>query len=116
MLKSHYFFLSPYRGSSPQNVYIIPHSSSAVYLSIYKTQQSCLFPEIMTLLLKMIHRPCCEQFHVGTTFLLTTTTYTSRYLQIAAVGKKPCISKIDTFQKMKKGKFENILLSHSVAL
>ena len=36
---------------------------------------SNLFPEIMTLLLKIIHRPCCEQFHVGTTFLLTGTTF-----------------------------------------
>ena len=25
----------------------------------------------MTLLLKIIHRPCCEQFHVGTTFWAT---------------------------------------------
>ena len=30
----------------------------------------------MTPLLKIIHRPCCEQFHVGTTFLLTRTTST----------------------------------------
>ncbi|MDF4377384.1 hypothetical protein P3378_24580, partial [Vibrio parahaemolyticus] len=29
-------------------------------------QQQCVFPEIMTWLLKIIHRPCCEQFHVGT--------------------------------------------------
>lgn len=27
-----------------------------------------LFTEIMTRLLKIIHRPCCEQFHVGTIF------------------------------------------------
>ena len=30
----------------------------------------------MTLSFKMMHRPCCEQFHVGTTFfLLTRTTF-----------------------------------------
>ena len=33
--------------------------------ALKKTQQQCFFPEIMTLLLKIIHRPCCEQFHVG---------------------------------------------------
>ena len=27
-----------------------------------KAQKQCLFPKIMTLLLKIIHRPCCEQF------------------------------------------------------
>ena len=26
-------------------------------------------------LLKIIHRPCCGQFHVGTTFLLNRTTF-----------------------------------------
>ena len=28
------------------------------------------FPEVMTRLLKVIHRPCCEQFHVGTIVFL----------------------------------------------
>ena len=36
----------------------------------WKTQQQCL-----TMLHKIIHRPCCEQFHVGTTFLLNGTTF-----------------------------------------
>ena len=31
------------------------------------TFEKCLFPD----LLKIIHRPCCEQFHTGTTFLPT---------------------------------------------
>ena len=35
-----------------------------------KTQQQCLFLEIMTWLLKIIDGPCCEQFHVGTIFFL----------------------------------------------
>ena len=30
----------------------------------------CLFPEIMTRFLKIIHRPCCKQFHLGTIFFL----------------------------------------------
>ena len=34
------------------------------------TQQGCLFPEILTRLLKMIHRARCEQLHVGTIFSL----------------------------------------------
>ena len=33
------------------------------------THQHCLPPEIMTWLLKIIHRPRCEQVHVGTTGL-----------------------------------------------
>ena len=36
---------------------------------IWKAQQQCVFPEIMTLLIKTIHRPCWEQFYVGTVFL-----------------------------------------------
>ena len=33
----------------------------------------CLFPEIMTLLLKKkIHRPCCETFHVGKKVVLVS--------------------------------------------
>ena len=35
-----------------------------------KTQQQYVFPEVMTQLLKIIHRPCCEELHVGTTFFL----------------------------------------------
>ena len=37
---------------------------------IWKIQNQCLFLEIMTQLLKIIHRPCWEQFHVGTVFFL----------------------------------------------
>ena len=36
---------------------------------IWKIQHQHLFSEIMTLLHKITHRPCCAQFHVGTTFL-----------------------------------------------
>ena len=47
---------------------------SAVILHLltfmYKTLYNNVSPEIMTRLLKMIHTPCCEQFHVGTTFFL----------------------------------------------
>lgn len=39
---------------------------------ITKTQQQCLFPAIMTQLLKIIHRPSCEQFYVGTILLSYT--------------------------------------------
>ena len=39
-----------------------------------KIQNQCLFPNIMVWLLKIIHRPCCEQFHVGTTFFLQSNT------------------------------------------
>lgn len=39
-----------------------------------RKEGSCLFPEIMTKLLKIIHRPCCEQFCVGTIFFLPNYT------------------------------------------
>lgn len=41
-----------------------------VYPLLNTGEQQCLFQEIPTLLLKIIHRPCCEQFHVGTNFCL----------------------------------------------
>ena len=34
------------------------------------TQQQRFFPEIMAWFCKIIHRPCCEDFHVGATFFL----------------------------------------------
>lgn len=40
---------------------------------IWKTQQHWLFSEIMTQLFKIIHRPCCWQFHVETIFLTNPT-------------------------------------------
>ena len=34
------------------------------YIHIHKKiQQQCLFPKIMTLLFKIIHKPCCEKFY-----------------------------------------------------
>lgn len=39
-----------------------------------KTQQQRFFPEIMTRLLKIIHTPCCEQFHEGTIYFLPNST------------------------------------------
>ena len=42
---------------------------------IKNTQQQCVFPEIMTWLLKIIHRPCREQFHQGAIFFLLNYTY-----------------------------------------
>lgn len=39
-----------------------------------KTPQRRLFPEILTQLLEIIHRPMCEQFHVGTMFFLPNYT------------------------------------------
>ena len=38
--------------------------------NILKTQQQYLFLEIMTRLLNIINRHCCEQFNVGTTFFI----------------------------------------------
>ena len=35
----------------------------ATQIYIWKTQQQCLFPEIMTWLLKIIHRLYCEQLY-----------------------------------------------------
>lgn len=32
--------------------------------------QLCFFAEIMPQLLRIVHRPCCEHFHVGTIFFL----------------------------------------------
>ena len=40
-----------------------------------KIQHQCLCPEIMIISYVIIHRPCCETFHVGTTFLLARTTF-----------------------------------------
>lgn len=40
---------------------------------IWKTQLWCLFPEIVTLLVNMIHMACCEQFHGGTIFLVASS-------------------------------------------
>lgn len=34
----------------------------------------CLFKEIMTRLLKVVHRPCYEQFHIGTMLYWTTSS------------------------------------------
>ena len=42
-----------------------------VLLTVPKNAFECFFPEIITQLHKIIHSPCCEQFHVGTTFLPT---------------------------------------------
>lgn len=44
---------------------------------IWKTQQKCLLPEIMTRLVNIIHRPCCAQFHVATVFVCTKLHPTS---------------------------------------
>lgn len=38
--------------------------------STFYKLNSNIFPEIMTKSVKIIHRPSCEQFHVGTFFLL----------------------------------------------
>ena len=35
---------------------------------IWKTQERCLFSDIVTQLLEIFDRPCCEKLHVGTTF------------------------------------------------
>ena len=40
----------------------------------FLTQQQFLFLEIMTRFLKIIPRPCCEQFHVRTIFFLLNQT------------------------------------------
>ena len=40
----------------------------------------------MTRLLKIIHRPCCEQFHVGTIFFLPNYTY----LAVITAQKEAC--------------------------
>lgn len=42
---------------------LVPKASKKV--TFEKTQQHCLFPKTMTQLLKLIHRPCCEQLHEG---------------------------------------------------
>ena len=34
-----------------------------------------IFSEIRTRLLRIIHRPCCEQFHVGIIFFLPNYTH-----------------------------------------
>ena len=44
-------------------------AQSAPIEYIRKTQQQCLFTKILSELLKIIHRPCCERFHAGTYFL-----------------------------------------------
>ena len=38
---------------------------------IWKVLNQCLFPKIMTGLLRIMHRPRCKQFHAGTTFFRT---------------------------------------------
>ena len=42
-----------------------------------KTQQQCVFPEIMTQLLKIIYRPCSEQFNLGIILVLQNYDATS---------------------------------------
>jgi len=42
---------------------------------IWKPQHQCLFPEITTWLLKIIHKPCFEQFYIGTLFFLPNYTH-----------------------------------------
>ena len=37
---------------------------------IWQTQQECLFPEIMTCSINIIHRPCWERFNLRTIFFL----------------------------------------------
>lgn len=43
------------------------HSVCVAQRAKKEIQQQCLFSEIMTQLLKIIHRPCCNQFLVGST-------------------------------------------------
>ena len=45
---------------TPNNIYI------------WKAWQECIFPEIV--FLNVIHRPCCEQFHLDTASLLANHT------------------------------------------
>ena len=42
-------------------------------LLLNATRWQCLSAEIMTRLLKITNRPCCEQFHVGATFQLPSS-------------------------------------------
>lgn len=52
---------------------------------IWKSQQQCLFPEVMTVLLK-IHRACWEMFQAGTFFLLTVSILQPRSMKLANVN------------------------------
>ena len=53
---------------------IMELGGAQLVVHLKKTQQKCLCPEIMTLFLKIIHRPCCEQLRVRTTFCLQDYT------------------------------------------
>ena len=68
--------LQNFGGTSRRDVglllYIMHQDVSQLVLqkNILQTQQQLLSLEIMTQLLKIIHRPCCELFDVGTVFLM----------------------------------------------
>lgn len=64
----------PRFGDIGWNVCFLCNNETRLYFSSdtqsVKNHQQCLFPKILTWLLKIIHWPCCEQVHLGTIFHL----------------------------------------------